>query len=91
MEIELIVKLVGFLYNYCLSDTTSWVSFQRVTREKKIWIPVSSTGMTEDSARNFVKRFSYQLFKLNCVINILIAKKEKQGLIFFFICDLSIN
>ncbi|WMT84384.1 hypothetical protein NMD99_07350 [Wolbachia endosymbiont of Listronotus oregonensis] len=49
------------------------------------------TGMTEDSARNFVKSFSYQLFKLNCVINILIAKKEKQGLIFFFICDLSIN
>ncbi|NEV49162.1 hypothetical protein EUZ93_01380 [Wolbachia pipientis] len=81
VEIELIVKLVGFLYNYY---TTSWVSFQRVTREKKIWIPVSSTGMTEDSARNFVKRFSYQLFKLNCVINILIAKKEKQGLIFFF-------
>ncbi|MDR2045818.1 MAG: hypothetical protein LBP77_02400 [Rickettsiales bacterium] len=83
VEIELIVKLVGFLY------TTSWVA--RDQRKKDMDPSSQGTGMTEDSARNFVKSFSYQLFKLNCVINILIAKKEKQGLIFFFICDLSIN
>jgi DNA mismatch repair protein MutS len=48
-----ILELFEFLSKLDLSHekstTHSEVSFQRVTREKESWIPVSSTGMTEQS------------------------------------------
>ncbi|MDR3132014.1 MAG: isoleucine--tRNA ligase [Rickettsiales bacterium] len=45
---------IGKDIEYCAVSVHSLVSFQRVTlesREKETWIPVSSTGMTEKSAK----------------------------------------
>ncbi|WP_349967190.1 aminopeptidase P family protein [Wolbachia endosymbiont of Armadillidium arcangelii] len=53
-----IMNAIDPLYNHYLNEKSASVSFQRVTlesRNKKVWIPVSSTGMTIGNEKGLIE------------------------------------
>ncbi|MFP3015529.1 MAG: M24 family metallopeptidase [Wolbachia sp.] len=53
-----IMNAIDPLHNHYLREKSASVSFQRVTlesRNKKVWIPVSSTGMTRSNEKGLVE------------------------------------
>ncbi|WP_374699567.1 M24 family metallopeptidase [Wolbachia endosymbiont (group A) of Limnophora tigrina] len=50
-----IMNAIDPLYNHYLNEKSASVSFQCLTRNKKAWIPVSSTGMTISNERGLIE------------------------------------
>ncbi|UIP91308.1 aminopeptidase P family protein [Wolbachia pipientis] len=50
-----IMNAIDPLYNHYLNEKSASVSFQCLTRNKKAWIPVSSTGMTIGNEKGLIE------------------------------------